>query len=114
MAFRLRISEGKGVGKEFYFTRDAVKVGRLPDNDLVLYDTGVSRYHCEVVRDGARFTLRDTGSANGTLLNDQLATEAQLKNNDRIGVGPITFTFTESVEVPGDQRAGGVLDRPDD
>src|SRR5262245_27443540 len=114
MAFRLRIAEGKGAGREFYFAKSPVRVGRLPDNDLVLYDTGVSRHHCEIIKDGERFTLRDTGSANGTLLNEQLATEAQLSEGDRIGVGPITFAFSAAVELPRDGRQGGDLGRPED
>ena len=93
MSFGLKIIAGKGAGRVFRFSQSSVRVGRLPDNDLVLYDMGVSRHHCEVVRDGDVFTLRDTGSANGTLLNDVISTEAQLKSGDRIGIGPVTFLF---------------------
>ncbi|MBI5510971.1 MAG: FHA domain-containing protein [Deltaproteobacteria bacterium] len=103
MGFALKIIAGKGAGRVFKFSQKAVKVGRLPDNDLVLYDMGVSRYHCEIVQDGATFTLRDTGSANGTLLNDVVTTEAQLQPGDRIGIGPVTFALErEAVAVAAD------------
>lgn len=96
MPFQLTITEGKGQGQTFYFDRDMVKIGRLPDNDLVLYDTGVSRYHCEIIHEDGGYTLRDAGSSNGTLLNDVITTEGRVSNGDHIGVGPITFTFAES------------------
>ena len=62
MAVRLRITEGRGEGQDFVFTQPRVSVGRIPDNDLVLYDTGVSRYHCEIVNEKGTFMLRDIGS----------------------------------------------------
>ncbi len=103
--FRLLIKEGKGSGKEFVFTQPRVRIGRLPENDLVLYDAGVSRSHCEILVDGAVFTLRDAGSANGTLLNDVLTTEARLKHGDRIQIGPVVFVF-RSQEAKQGERSG--------
>jgi pSer/pThr/pTyr-binding forkhead associated (FHA) protein len=93
MSFRLRITEGKGAGREFRFSQATVRIGRLPENDLVLYDNGVSRQHCEIVTDGDTHTLRDTGSANGTLLNDVPTTEASIRFGDQIRVGPVAFAF---------------------
>ncbi|OGQ89026.1 MAG: hypothetical protein A2289_18600 [Deltaproteobacteria bacterium RIFOXYA12_FULL_58_15] len=95
MGFRLVIVEGKGVGRDFYFSQNSVKVGRAPDNDLVLYDVGVSRYHLELVgnKKGNAYTLRDLGSANGVLLNGSPATEAVVSIGDTIALGPVTFQF---------------------
>jgi len=117
MGFELTITKGRGQGKRFYFEKDVVRVGRLPDNDLVLYDTGVSRYHCEVLVDEGTYTLRDTGSSNGTLLNDVVTTEGRIAGGDRIGVGPITFVFSESENTPKDARrlpTGQAVSRPAD
>ncbi|MEE8408007.1 MAG: FHA domain-containing protein [Myxococcota bacterium] len=93
MTFRLRITEGKSAGKEFSFSQASVKIGRLSDNDLVLYDMGVSRYHCEIIDDDDAFTLRDTGSANGTILNETITTEAHIREGDKIRVGPVVLVF---------------------
>ena len=107
MGFGLKIIAGKGAGRVFRFSQSSVRVGRLPDNDLVLYDMGVSRYHCEIVRDGEIYTLRDTGSANGTLLNDVISTEAHLASGDRVGVGPVTFLFeTDGLTAEAAERRG--------
>lgn len=112
MGFRLRIAEGSGPSKGFNFAQPAVKIGRMPDNDLVVYDTSVSRYHCEIVADGDGHTLRDTGSVNGTLLNEVMTTEAPIRVGDELQVGPVIFVFEalsqkedeESVSLPSRQE----------
>ncbi|MCK5690014.1 FHA domain-containing protein [Myxococcota bacterium] len=98
MSVLLRIAEGKGSGQEFVFSQDVIRVGRLPDNDLVLYDTGVSRYHCEIIRDDGGYSLHDVGSSNGTLHNGVLTTEGRLSEGDRIQVGPVSFFFEKADE----------------
>ena len=100
MGFRLIIKSGKGIGKEFSFVQERVRVGRLPENDLVLYDTGVSRVHCEISQENEFYMLRDTGSANGTSLNNEVITEAQLQSGDRIQIGPVEFAFLKSDTQP--------------
>lgn len=94
MRFKLRITAGKGKGREFVFRAKSISIGRQPDNDLVLYDSGVSRAHCAIVREADAFVLRDTGSANGTYVNGELATESHIFDGDEISVGPVTFEFS--------------------
>ncbi|HEU5348352.1 MAG TPA: protein kinase [Ktedonobacterales bacterium] len=43
-------------------------VGRQPSSDIVLAEEGVSRCHLRVTRDGARISVTDLGSNNGTVL----------------------------------------------
>jgi hypothetical protein len=118
MGFRLTIVEGKSAGRDFYFSQPRVRVGRSPENDLVLYDMGVSRAHIEILTDGDAATLRDTGSANGTLLNGTVTTEAQIKTGDRIQLGPVVFRF-EAAKSPDEpsglhELARGEAFRPSD
>lgn len=116
MAFRLTITSGKEQGREFYFTQDVVRLGRVSDNDLVLYEPGVSRYHCEILKDPEHYTLHDVGSSNGTMLNNVLTTEAVLAEGDHIQVGPITFRFHEAAEVPESRRrltGEAAIERPE-
>ncbi|MBI3179206.1 MAG: FHA domain-containing protein [Deltaproteobacteria bacterium] len=110
--FRLLIKEGKGSGKEFSFEQPRVRIGRLPENDLVLYDSGVSRNHCEILVDGAVFTLRDTGSANGTLLNDVVTTEARLKHGDHIQIGTVVFVFRSEQPKKGERSGQSFVFQP--
>ena len=67
--------------------RSPTRLGRLPDNDIVLEDKRVSRHHAEVVQQAGRWILRDTGSTNGTALNGKIVKEAALKPGDTISLG---------------------------
>ena len=59
-----------------------LRIGRAPDNDLVLDDLIVSRYHAELrsTPDG-RYEIADLGSHNGTYLNGRRS--AQLRDRRR-------------------------------
>jgi DNA-binding NtrC family response regulator len=64
--FRLRIVSGPDQGKEHVLDDGTTMVGTHADNDLVLTDATVSRYHLEirVRRDGIE--VRDLDTTNGT------------------------------------------------
>lgn len=71
------------------------KIGRHPDNNLVLGDDAkVSRHHATITMQGAGFELRDEGSANGTRLNGAKITAPQpIIDGDKLGIGAREFTF---------------------
>lgn len=48
-----------------------MRVGRETDNDVVLSDGRVSRYHAEIRRSARGLEIRDVGSVNGILLGDR-------------------------------------------
>jgi eukaryotic-like serine/threonine-protein kinase len=48
--------------------KSTMVVGRQPGSDIVLAEEGVSRQHLRLTRDGARISVTDLGSNNGTLL----------------------------------------------
>jgi pSer/pThr/pTyr-binding forkhead associated (FHA) protein/ABC-type multidrug transport system ATPase subunit len=77
----------------------ALRIGRTPDNDVVLDDPLVSRSHAAVRRgtDGG-FHLLDLGSANGTFVNGTRVREpgAGLREGDLILVGRTTFRLAGS------------------
>ncbi|WP_425537930.1 FHA domain-containing protein [Myxococcus stipitatus] len=82
-----------------------MKIGRTSENDVVLHDHGVSRHHARIIMRGGQYFAEDVGSANGTALNGRSLTGEQLlRDGDRLGVGPVEFTF---VWVPpeGDEDA---------
>ncbi|WP_240359666.1 FHA domain-containing protein [Pyxidicoccus trucidator] len=77
-----------------------MKIGRTSENDLVLHDHGVSRRHARILERAGLYFAADVGSSNGTALNGTLLPgEQQLRDGDRITVGPVEFTF---VWVPPD------------
>ncbi|WP_404373546.1 FHA domain-containing protein [Corallococcus coralloides] len=88
------MTQGLQVGRELAFEQAEVKIGRTSENDLVLHDHGVSRRHARITARDGRYFAEDVGSANGTQLNGQpLGGQKQLRDGDRITVGPVEFTF---------------------
>lgn len=49
-------------GEEMHF-------GRAVENDVIINERGVSRYHCVLRKEGDVYWLEDTGSTNGTVVN---------------------------------------------
>ncbi len=95
MGFSLTIQEGKDQGRQYSFDQPEVSIGRTAENDVVLYDPGVSRKHAVIREDGGRLVVQDMGSANGTQVNGNPITEEELQAGDMVSVGPVVF----SVEV---------------
>ncbi len=83
-----------GAGRCIKLDRLPLRLGRDPDNELVLEDEGVSRRHARIEKRADRLVLMDVGSTNGTLLNDaELCGIAELRTGDRIKVGSTIFKY---------------------
>ncbi|HKX27628.1 MAG TPA: FHA domain-containing protein, partial [Blastocatellia bacterium] len=67
-------------------TKPRTTIGRGEECDLILDGETVSRQHCEIVRWGAVFILEDS-SRNGTYVNDQRVSQAQLNDGDHLRIG---------------------------
>ncbi len=73
-----------------------VRIGRAPENDVVVTDLGVSRYHAELRRVTARqFEIVDLDSHNGTFVNGQRVSAMAVTGADLIGIGPATFRLVD-------------------
>lgn len=71
------------------------RIGRAPDNEIVLADSRCSRHHCDIYLHNERWTVRDRRSRNGTYLCDNRITEPQaLREGDTIQIGPHRLVFT--------------------
>lgn len=68
-------------------------IGRDPEADITLDDSGISRRHCEirVTHDGPHLVigLRDLGSTNGTFVNGDRVASSRLREGDRVTIGRI-------------------------
>jgi SARP family transcriptional regulator, regulator of embCAB operon len=88
-----------GAGHRYPLRGAATRIGRLPDNDIVLDDATVSRYHAMIVDTGNSFVITDLRSANGVHLADsRIRGSATLAEGDRIRISDHEFTF----EIGGD------------
>jgi pSer/pThr/pTyr-binding forkhead associated (FHA) protein len=76
----------------------AVTIGRLPGNSLVIEHPTVSSRHARVIRDGDDFVVEDLKSTNGTFVNRQRVTRHRLRDGDVMVVGKHRLVF---------DRAGG-------
>lgn len=87
------VLQGPKAGARYALDSNVVTVGRHPDSDIFLDDITVSRRHAEVRRDGARYTVHDVGSLNGTYVNRERADHHELDDGDELQVGKFKLVF---------------------
>jgi FHA domain len=76
--------------------RELLSIGRGDDNDLVLDEATVHRYHAVIQRTpDALFLIKDLSGpgGNGVFVNGERVTEAHLLDADRISLGAATLIF---------------------
>ncbi len=103
-------AKGERRGERIELTQPRTTIGRRETNTVVLKDNVASSYHCEIVRDLNGYTVRDLGSTNGTLVNNEMVTEAQLAHGARIRIGNIRFVFQDPALAEVDLELAGVDD----
>ncbi|MEI6787892.1 MAG: FHA domain-containing protein [bacterium] len=88
--------------REIHVPSEGIRIGRSSRNDISIVDTAMSRFQCRFFfKPGEGLWLSDLGSANGTLINNVVVQEQQLKVNDEVLAGDTLFrvkcaTETES------------------
>lgn len=75
------------------FAKEALTIGRHPENDIVLNTPMASRAHARIERRQDDFILRDLNSRNGTWVNDAKVTEQTLRGGEAIRIGPARLIF---------------------
>ncbi|MFF8808222.1 FHA domain-containing protein [Streptomyces omiyaensis] len=99
-----------------------VRIGRAPDNDVVVADLVVSRHHAELLaRPDGTYWIHDLGSHNGTFLNGGPVVEpVRVTADDIVGIGRSAFClsggqlveFTDTGEISLDvQELAVTVDR---
>lgn len=76
--------------------KDALVIGRLKSNDVVLNHRAVSRVHVGINRVGEEYLLINLSTANSLTLNGNLLSSEEvdvLADGDIVQVGPFTITF---------------------
>lgn len=81
-------------GREYPLVAAATRIGRLPDNDIVLDDANVSRHHAVIIDTGTNFVVTDLRSANGvTVADERIRASVTLADGDRIRICDHEFVF---------------------
>ena len=74
----------------------AMRIGRDPDNGLVLSDLNVSRHHAELRKSPTgSYEIVDLSSHNGTFVNGQPVSAQVLTEQDIISIGSSTFRLKD-------------------
>lgn len=69
-----------------------LKIGRADDNDIVIVDDDVSRFHAELLYDNGTLWLQDAGSRNGVFVNSNRVTgHKALRVGDAIAIADHEF-----------------------
>ena len=81
-------------GKVFSLKLPLTRIGRSGENDIVLDEATVGRFHAIVQQIADRgFSIQDQASANGTWVNDRKVDTATLSDGDIIMFGSKTLQF---------------------
>jgi len=108
-ALLLRIEDEEIKGR-WPLDKPNTTVGRWEDNDIVVDDRWVSRYHARIRREDDHYVIEDLGSKNGTFVNGRRISEpTALADGDEVQVTPmipLTFVgYASTAPLPGGMRA---------
>jgi len=91
--FALVVERGPRTGMTYLLRPGNTTVGRHPESDIFLNDVTVSRHHCRFKINDATIAVEDSGSTNGTYVNEARVDEVTLKAGDEVMVGRFHFVI---------------------
>ncbi|SEU13317.1 sigma 54-interacting transcriptional regulator [Stigmatella erecta] len=95
--FHLVLLDTERAGTVFPLGGEVLRIGKAPENDVVIEHPTVSRNHLLVRRQGDRFLVQDLGSTNGTFLDGAQVREAYLRPGALLEVGDVRLRFSPQV-----------------
>jgi len=75
---------------------DRITIGRTPNNDIVIVDHSVSRFHAYLRLDGKAWVVADAGSKNGSWLASSMLEprkERKVASKSIVRIGDVDLTF---------------------
>jgi len=91
--------------RSYTFNQARISIGRDPESDVFLDNTGISREHAIIERTPGGYMVEDLGSANGTFLNEQPVRKDYVGQDDVIQIGK----FALWMGVESDRRESAAL-----
>lgn len=113
--YQLRITGGPDKGQELQLSEGTLLVGTHANNDLVLSDDSVSRYHLEVQVRRSGLRIKDQATTNGTFHGEAKIDSLEISTTTRLRLGKHTtiefLPVEDAVELGGYDKAdfGGVI-----
>ena len=90
------VNRGPSRGARFLLDTGSCSIGRATDSQIFLDDVTVSRHHATITNTGGVATFKDSGSLNGSYINNQAVTERVLALGDEIQIGKFHLIFITS------------------
>ena len=94
----LIVRAGAQAGDRFTLDSDITRLGRHPESEISLDDITVSRRHAEVQRTAEGYVVADSGSLNGTYVNQERVERAMLRHGDEVQIGKFRLVFFERAD----------------
>jgi transcriptional regulator with PAS, ATPase and Fis domain len=91
---KLVIAKGAMAGKEFVIDKGLLRIGSKKENDVVIEDNTVSRFHAQIEEKKGQYIIKDLNSTNGTFVDDLRVSEAFLNEGSIIRLGNTGLRFT--------------------
>ena len=105
MEVKLVVRNGKHSGQVIPVGGPQFVIGRGPDCHLRPNHKDISTHHCAILVEQGRVAVRDMNSATGTYVNDaRIKDEQDLRNGDRLRVGPLEFDVHLTVGIGGKKK----------
>lgn len=86
--------------------KKVTRLGRQLDNDIVLNEEFVSRFHAEIRFEENKFVLYDNESTSGTFVNSQKIERCVLNSGDLISLASIQIMFVNNNATLVDKARG--------
>ena len=85
----------KGQAQKLILDKPTIRIGRNPDNDIVIHDKSVSGRHALLEFHKNSYILTDLQSTNGTFINGKKIKTKKLKGEHRIKLGAAEFDYNQ-------------------
>lgn len=92
----LIVKLGDSIVQKNIFVKETIRIGRVPDNEIVIENLAVSRYHAVIEHVDGNYILSDLDSSNGVFVNGVRVRKTELQDRDVISVGKHKLYFYDA------------------